>query len=100
MKGSKDVLDTQVGSISLATMLESKGWEAHRDKTCFIVCGSKKYKQMVNLDLDRNRLIFGQFPVKQKECDLYLGQMLHGGGLAQSAEATVMEISGWIKGAA
>ena len=100
LKGSKDVLDTQVGNIRLATMLESKGLEAHPDNTCFIVCGSKKYKQRVNLDLERNRLMLGQFPVKQKECDRYLGQMLHGGGLAQSAEATVMERAGRIKGAA
>ena len=37
--------------------------------------------------------------MKQKECDRYLGQMLHGGGLDKSAEATVQERAGRIKGA-
>ena len=100
LKGSKGVLEAQVGNIRLATMLESKGLEAHPDKTCFIVCGSKRYKQSVTQDLDRTSLMFGQFSIKQKEYDRYLGQMIHGGGLDQSAEATVNERAGRIKGAA
>ena len=44
LRGSKDVMGTQVGNIKMAAMLEEKGLEAHPDKTCFIVCGSRKYK--------------------------------------------------------
>ena len=50
-------------------------------------------------DLKRNPLMFGQFPVKQRECDRYLGQMLHSGGLEMCAEATVQERVGRLKGA-
>ena len=41
----------------------------------------------------------GTFPVKRGECDRYLGQMLHGGELDMSAEATAQERVGRIKGA-
>ena len=43
--------------------------------------------------------MFGEFKLKQKESDRYLGQVLHGGGLDQSAEATVQERTGRIRGA-
>ena len=51
-------------------------------------------------DLKRNPLLFGNFPVKQREHDRYLGQVLHSGGLDRCAEATVQEMKGRIKGAA
>ena len=85
--------------LQLAAMFRDKGLEAHPDKTCFIVCGSAKYKQKVEQDLVRNPLVFGHFPVKQHVADRYLGQVLHGGGLDQSAKATVQERAGRIKGA-
>ena len=100
LNGSKNISETQVGNIRLSTMLESKGLEAHPDKTCFLVCGSKGYKESVKESLKENLLMFGGFPMKQKECDRYLGQMLHSGGLDASAEATVKERAGRIKGAA
>ena len=99
LKGSKDVLSTQVGNVKLAAMFADKGLEAHPDKTSFIVCGSKKYKQNVMEDLKRNALMFGNFNIKQREYDRYIGQFLHSDGLDKSAEATVKERSGRIKGA-
>ena len=44
-------------------------------------------------------MIFGNFPIKHKECERYLGQLLHGGGLDKCAEATAQERVGRIKGA-
>ena len=99
MRGSQDVLSSQVGNIKLFAMLEEKGLEAHPDKTCFIMCGHSKYKDMVAKDLKRNPLMFGGIELKQRESDRYLGQVLHGAGLDMSAEATVKERVGRIKGA-
>ena len=69
MRSSKDVLSTQVGNIKLAAMMDEKGLEAHPDKTCFIVCGNKRYKEKVQSDLAKSPLLFGNFPVKQCESD-------------------------------
>ena len=73
MRSSKDVLSTQVGNIKLAAMME--------EKTCYIVCGSRRFKEKVMCDLESNPILSGQFPVKHRESDRYLGQMLHSGGL-------------------
>ena len=99
LKGNKDVLEAQVGNIKLSTMLEDKGLEAHPDKTSVIVCGSKKFKQKAEEDLQRQPLMFGNFKVKQRQSDKYLGQILHGEGLEQSALATAQERAGRIRGA-
>ena len=99
MRSSMDVLTTQVGNINMAAMFEEKWLEAHPDKTCFIVVGSRKYKEKVKIDLQDSPLMFGDFLVNQHESDKYLGQILHGGGLNMSAEATVRDRMGKLKGA-
>jgi hypothetical protein len=63
------------------------------------VCGNRKFKNKVAQDLERNSLMFGEFKMKQRESDKYLGQVLHEGGLDKSAEATVLERLGRIRGA-
>ena len=99
LKGSKDVMAAQVGNIRLAAMLKDKGLEAHPDKTSFIVCGTQKFKQKAKDELRSNPIMFGDFPVKERVSDKYLGQVLHGGGLEDSALATVRDRAAKIKGA-
>ena len=99
MKGSKNVVEAQAGNIKLAAMLEDKGLDAHPDKTCFIVYGSKRFRDKTEKDLKANPLMFSSFPVKQKVSDKYLGQVLHCDGVEASATATVQERMGKIKGA-
>ena len=94
MKGSKDVIAAQAGNTKLAAMLQDKGLDAHPEKTCFLICGSKGFKEKSQKELEVNPLKFGTFPVKQKVSDKYLGQVLHSGGVEASAEATVLERSG------
>ena len=99
MNSSKDVMGAQVGNIKLASLFEDKGLTAHPNKTCFIVCGSKNYKKKMEQELVLNPLKFGNFLVKQRASDRYLGQVLHEGGLEKCAEATVSERAGRIRGA-
>ena len=80
-------------------MLKDKGLDAHPDKTCFLICGTKRFKEKSQKELEVNPLKFGTFLAKQKVSDKYLGQVLHSGGVEASAEATVLERSGRIKGA-
>ena len=40
MKGNKDVSGAQAGNIKLEAMLK----DTHPDKTCFIVCGNKRFE--------------------------------------------------------
>ena len=93
------MLSAQTGNIKLAAMLKEKGLEAHPDKTCYIICGSKRFKERAENDLRVNPLVFGTFPVKQRVSDKYLGQVIHSGGVESSATATVQERTGRIRGA-
>ena len=99
LKGSEDVLTAQIGNIRLAAMLQEKGLEAHPEKTSFIVVGSEKFKKKVKEDIRTTPLMFGSFKMIEKVSDKYLGQFLHGGGLEESALATVQAKAGKIKGA-
>ena len=99
IKGSKSVTGAQVGNIKLAAMLQDRGLDAHPDKTCYIVCGHSKYKEEIEKKIQENPIMFGSFEVKRRISDKYLGQMLHGGSLGESALATVEDRAGKIKGA-
>ena len=96
---SKSVSEARAGIIKVAAMLQDKGLQAHPDKTCFVVLGTKKFKESVARELEVSPLWCGSFKLNQKESDKYLGQIIHEDGLGRSALATVEERRGKIKGA-
>ena len=98
-KPNHDVMSAQSGMTRLSAMLVERGLEAHRDKTSYLVCGSKEYKKKTEEQLLLMPLRFGEFNVKRKSSDKYLGQIIHEGGLTESVEATIKERTGKIKGA-
>ena len=98
-KPCKDVMSAQTGMTRLAAMLSERGLEAHKDKTCYMLCGSKKYKEKTNEELKTMPLKFGDFLAKRKEADKYLGQLIHEDGLEASVEATIRDRTGKVKGA-
>ena len=67
-------------------MFEGKWLEAHQDKTSFLVCGSKEYKRKVEKELEQNPLKFGEFVVKRRVSEKYLGHMFNENGAAASVE--------------
>ena len=99
LKPSKDIRTAQVGMTKLAEMLKERGLKAHEVKTGFIIVGSKAFKEEVERGIKQRPLLFGEFAVKRKVSDKYLGQILHEDGLRSSVEATIKERTGKIKGA-
>ena len=77
------MITAQSGNVRLATMLKGKGLEAHQDKTGFIIIRSEKFKQRSKKEIAENPLMFGEFEMKEKASDKYLGQILHGGVWSQ-----------------
>ena len=71
-KPSNDVVSAQAGMTRLSAMLTERGLEAHRDKTCYLVCGSEGYKTKTNKQLELMPLRFGDFLAKRKNSDKYL----------------------------
>ena len=60
--------------------------------------GTEKYKKDVREELMRSPLMFGDFEMKEKLQDVYLGDVLSSGGLADSVSATVSLRAGRLKG--
>ena len=98
-KPSAGVNQAQAANIKMSHVFQEKGLEAHPDKTGYIVFGTDTYKREVSEQLKYNELSLGGFLVKRKEYDRYLGQILHTDGNRASAEATIKERGGKIKGA-
>ena len=98
-KPSTDVISTQLGMTRLGGMLRERGLDAHKDKTGYIVFGSRMYREKIEKELEVMPLTLGGFQVGRKEKDKYMGQVLHQGGLAMSVKATIQERTGRIKGA-
>ena len=99
-KPSGSVKDAMVHMVKMASMLKDKGLEAHPDKTGFILFkGNKKNKEKMEKELMLTPLFFGNFQMKRKSEDKYLGHILHEDGLAASVTATVKDRTGRFKGA-
>ena len=75
-KPNADVISAQTGMTRLAGMLLESGLEAHTEKTSYFVCGSKSYKEKTEEQLQLMPLTFGEFNVKRKSSDKYLGQIV------------------------
>ena len=76
-KPNKGVLEAQIANMKIQHLFDEKGLDAHPDKTSFLLLGSKKCKEKIEKDLERNPLTFGDFLVKRKKSEKYLGQMIH-----------------------
>ena len=63
------------------------------------VFGSSKFKDTITKQLEDNPLYFGDFPVKRKDSEKYLGQIIYSGGVRASCAATITEREGKINGA-
>ena len=88
-KPSAGVNEAQAANIKMAQLFKDKGLDAHPDKTCFVVFGSTSYKDKINKQLENNPLYLGKFPVKRRESDRCLGQILHTNGVRASCAATI-----------
>ena len=98
-RSSITVSQAQSGNTKLNAVFKDKGVKAHPDKSSYIVCGSKKYKDKVMAELKITPLKFGDFNMKHEKVIKYLGMKLHEDGIAASVQATVEERSGKIRGA-
>ena len=92
-------MQAQASNIKMSNLFKEKGLSAHPDKTGYIVFGSRGYKEKISTELENCELSLGDFPVKRKNCDRYLGQILHTDGVKASVEATIAEREGKLKGA-
>ena len=62
----------RVGNVKVHRMLSERLLKCHPKKTCFVLIGSKKYKEKVRKEIEYLPLMFGDFPMLEKDQDVYL----------------------------
>ena len=82
----------------LAEMIKEKTLDTHPDKSGIVILGSKRFKDKVKDELNKEPIKFNKFYLKIKTEEKYLGQKLES-DLSTSALKTVQERGGRIKGA-
>ena len=70
---------------------------SHPDKTAFVIMGPETFKDDVRKTIRSVPLTFGNFEVKEKEFDKYLGDCLSSNGLSDSVDRTIKGREGTTK---
>ena len=90
-KFSSSRMDAQAGNDKIQACMESKLLDLHQDKSCYILIGNKKVTKEISEELSLCPLTLYGKRMKEKIQEKYLGDFIHAGGVAESAEATVKE---------
>ena len=97
---SSTVLEARVANLKLDTMVKEKRWSLIQDKSVCLVMGSLRQLEEVRQELEASPLLCGEFETKLVQCDKWLGDYLHSGGLGESCLETNRQREGKVKGAA
>jgi hypothetical protein len=96
---AEDVSSARIGNIKLSAMMDDKMLTCHPTKTCYLVVGTTRYRENIRNEVKKNPLMFGNFMCKEKDNDVYLGDVISSQGLEHSVELTVKKRLGLIRGA-
>jgi hypothetical protein len=98
-RASLDVSSTRAGNIKLQAMMDEKLLTGHPTKTCCVVVGTDKFRDEIMKEVESNPIMFGEITCKQKESEVYLGDVISAGGLEASVEMTIQRRLGLVRGA-
>ena len=80
-------------------MMDMKGLKCHPTKTVCIAIGTETFRKEALKEVELNPIKFGDFTVKFKESEVYLGGILVAQGLEKSEELTINRRLAKAKGA-
>ena len=89
----------KAGNVKVSSVMNQKRLTLNADKTGYIIVGDETKRKRTQILIKRSPIICGDFEVKEKIQDKYLGDVLHQGGCAASVLATVMDREGKVKAA-
>ena len=99
MHGAKGEKEARISSEKVDKVMKERGLHLSEDKCIYVVMGTKKQKEKLKSEFESNPLMCGKVKMKPKESEKWLGQQISGGGLADSAAATVAAREPKIRGA-
>ena len=84
-------------AIKMDSLVKQMTCDLHPDKCGFILVGNKKQKEEARREIARSPIQCGSFYLKEKLSDKWLGDILSGEGVGQSALATIAEREGKLR---
>ena len=88
-KFSTSRMDAQAGNDRIEACMETKLLDLNQDKSCYILIGSKNVTEEIIQELKLCPLTLYGKSMKEKISEKYLGDLIHSGGVSESADATV-----------
>ena len=99
LEGFPGVIETTATNLRVAMVMKEKRLGMNEDKSVCLVWGTKGQQEKVKKELTERPLKCGKVTVKMTECDKWLGDYLHCGGLAASVAETIRKRDGKVRGA-
>jgi hypothetical protein len=97
--GAKDVNKARVATKKVHKMMAEKNLKLNEDKCVVIAMGTKKQREKMSVELEKNPIKCGNFEMKPAQKEKWLGQQISAEGLANSVDETVNAKEGKIKAA-
>ena len=90
---------SRAGNVKLAAMTSEKGLKAHESKTTYVIVGTKKYREEMEEESNKNPVLFGKMACQSSVSEIYLGEVIHSQGLEAGVMATIDNRLGKVRGA-
>ena len=93
---STSVRAAQSGNKRIEAVMETKLLDFNLDKSCYIIMGSKKRKEEMEIELKENPLILCAYPMKKVKIKKYLWDIISTAGLSERVQATIEKRKGQV----
>ena len=100
LEGSPGIKEARSANLRISMVMKEKRLGLNKDKSVCLVWGSRSQQEKMKEELKEEPLKCGEVIVKMTECDKWLGDYLHSGGLAASVTETIRKRDGKVRGAA
>ena len=93
------VASARAGNIKVDSVMKGKQLCLNKEKTAYIMFGSSKLLDPARKSMEISPIMCGDFLMKEKVTDKWLGDIFHQGGLAASVIATIKDREPKVKAA-
>ena len=91
--------EARQASRKMDVLMKQRGLTWNEEKTVCLVVGSRKQKEIISKELVENPIMCGNFQMKEKQVEKWLGQIISSRGLEDSVAQTVESREPKIRGA-
>ena len=91
LRVSTSVEGAQDGANRFLSLMNSKMLEINMSKSIYLLAGKKRNIERIRKEIEKNPIKYNGEPLKEKECEKWLGDMINGKGNKQSTLSSLNE---------